>query len=90
MTDLLSSLDRRCFVETWASAVEEAEQDNPTVGLDVEEVAEEELVAGRKNEVMGAEGSNWPLPLPLPEWDELWNILGVPQESPQIKFQRKS
>ena len=39
-----------------------------------DEVTKGMLVAGGKNEVMGAEGSNCPLPLPLPEWDEDWDI----------------
>ena len=72
--DSLSSSDRRRFAEAGASAVGEARREDPIVGSDEVEAAEEMLVAAEKNEVMGAEGSNWPLPLPLLEWDELWDI----------------
>ena len=52
------------------------------MGLDEVEVAKEVLVTAGKNEVMRAEGSSWPLPLPLLERDELWDISGdTPEKS---------
>ena len=45
-------------MEAGASAVGEAGREDPMVGLGEEGAAEEVLVAGGKNEVMGAEGSN--------------------------------
>ena len=65
--DSESSSDRRRFADTGASAVGEVGREDPTVGSDEVEAAEEVLVTAGKNEVIGAEGSNWPLPLPLPE-----------------------
>ena len=61
--DSESSSDRRRFADTGASAVGKAEQKDPTVRLDEVEAAKKVLVAAGKNEVMGAEGSSWPLPL---------------------------
>ena len=55
--DSESSSDQRRFADTGASAVGEAGQEDPTVGSDEVEAAEEVLVAAGKNEVMGAEGS---------------------------------
>ena len=72
--DSESSSDRGHFADTGASAVGEAGREDPIVGSEEVEAAEGTLVAAGKNEVMGAEGSNWPLPLPLPERDELWDI----------------
>ena len=54
----ISSSDQRCFVEVGASAVGEAGQEDPMVGSGEEEATKEMLVAGEKNEVMGAEGSS--------------------------------
>jgi len=56
--DLILSLDRRHFVEARASVVGEAGREDPMVGSGEEEATEEMLVAGGKNEVMGAEGNN--------------------------------
>ena len=57
MIESSSSPDWRCFEEEGASAVGEAGQEDPIVGSE-EEVTKETLVAGGKNKVMGAEGSN--------------------------------
>ena len=53
-----SSPDRRRFVEEGASAVGEAGREDPIVRSGEDEATEGMLVAGGKNEVMGAEGSN--------------------------------
>ena len=58
MTILSLSLpDRRCFKEEEASTVGEVGQEDPIVGLEKEEVTKEMLVAGKKNEMIEAEGS---------------------------------
>jgi len=54
--EVSSSSDRGRFAEVGASALGEAGREDPMEGSDEEEAAAEELVAGGKNEVMGAEG----------------------------------
>ena len=54
--DLVS--DRSRLVEEGASAVGEAGRDDPIEGLDVEEAVAERTTAGRKKEVMEAEGKS--------------------------------
>ena len=76
-------------MDTGALAVGEAGRENPTVGSDEVEAAEEVLVTVGKNEVMGAEGSSWPLPLPLPERDELWDISRDTPEKSTNKVSRE-
>jgi len=66
--------DQRRFVEEGTSAVGEAGREDPIVGSGEDKATEGMLVAGGKNRVMGAESSNWLLPLPLPEQDEDWHI----------------
>ena len=56
--EAVSSSDWRHFVDAGASAIGEAEQEDPIVGSDEEEGAKKEAVAEGKNEVIGAEGSN--------------------------------
>ena len=59
------------------------------MGSDEVEAAEEVLVAAGKNEVMGAEGSSWPLPLLLLEQDELWDISRDTPEKSTDKVSRE-
>ena len=58
--DLASLSDRSCLVEEEASAVGEADRDDPIEGPDVGEAVAECTTAGRKKEVMEAEGKSPP------------------------------